>query len=190
MSPFSKFLMLILIFISIKVLNMLISPLQSRINNEFKQQRLKFGLISRFFLSNLNKYEFEDYCRNFLLHNGYNDIFSVSEDFNGGLSLVCTNFNGNRVYVSCIKSEQKKDNTDDIYSTVGIKELQKFVGLMLCDGVKEGIVITNGDFSNDAIKYADKLSQEYKIQLIDGISLSKDSWEIREKSFINVSLES
>lgn len=185
MSHFSKFLMLMLILISIKVLNMLISPLQSRINNEFKQQRLKFGLISRSFLSNLNKYEFEDFCRYFLLFNGYNDIFNISEDFNGGLSLVCSNSNGNRVYVSCVKSEHKNDNIDDVYSIVGIEELQKFVGLMLCDGVKEGIVLANGNFSNDAIKFTHKLSQKYKIQLIDGISLSKKWWKSRESSMIN-----
>lgn len=182
MSPYTKLFLYTIILIALNLADKYLIPSEDDVYNRFKDHRLMYGLTSRYFLSKLSSYEFESYCSYFLIKKGYSNVDMSSESFNGGVSMTCIGSDFRKVYVSCIKSIDKESNNDDNYENVGRPELQKFIGAMVHDEVPNGIVITNGNFSNDAYKYIDKLSNDYNIKLIDGINLSKDSWEIRKKN--------
>ncbi|MFU0824666.1 restriction endonuclease [Clostridium sp.] len=188
MDPLKKLILCVSTLIFLKILNKLLYPMEDKIKNRFKQEMAVYGLISRYFLSNLSQNEFEEYCSYLLNNIGYSNIMPISEDFTGGLSLVCNKSSNSKIYVSCVKSPYKENNTDDNYAIVGRPELQKFIGIMVHDKVKKGIVITTGDFSDYAIEYVNHLPLEYDIKLINGIELSKISWEIRQKNIKNLSL--
>lgn len=190
MNPFLKLMLFIVILICFKFTRKFLSPKEIEIKESFKEQRLKYGLASRHFLSNkLSDREFESCCAYFLINDGYSNITHVSEDFKGGLSLICNEHDDSKIYVSCIKSSHKENNLNDDYDTVGRPELQKLIGIMIHDKVYKAIVITTGNFSSDAKKYVEQLSSEYNIQLIDGISLSRSMWKIRENNIQNLSIE-
>ncbi|KYH29220.1 MULTISPECIES: restriction endonuclease [Clostridium] len=188
MNPLKKLILCVFILILLNILNKLLYPIEDKIKKRFKQETAIYGLISRYFLSHLSESEFEEYCSYLLNNMGYFNIVPISEDFIGGLSLICNKSSNSKIYVSCIKSPYKENNTDDKYAIVGRPELQKFIGIMVHDKVKKGIVITTGDFSDHAIEYVNHLSSEYDIKLINGIELSKISWEIRQKNIKNHSI--
>lgn len=188
MSPFSKLILYTLILVSLKIIHKILSPKESKIRDIFKEERLMYGLTSRYFLSNLTNSEFEEYCSYLLNKKGYSNIIPISEDFRGGLSLICSSFSNSKIYVSCIRSDCRESNIDSNYDTIEISELQKLIGVMLHDKIQEAIVITNGTFSTDAIKYIEQLSSQYNIRLIGGIALSKESWAISKKNIKDLSL--
>ncbi|QGU94280.1 hypothetical protein GOM49_03360 [Clostridium bovifaecis] len=188
MSSFSKLILYTLILISLRITHKLLSPRASKIKETFKEERLMYGLTSRYFLSSLTNSEFEEYCSYLLNKKGYSNIISISEDFRGGISLICSSTNNSKIYVSCIQSYCRESNIDDNYDTIERSDLQKFVGAMIHDNILEAIVITNGNFSKDAIKYIEQLPSRYNIRLIDGIALSKESWAISQKNIKDLSL--
>ncbi|MEA4828267.1 MAG: restriction endonuclease [Clostridium sp.] len=188
MSPYTKLFLYTVILIALNLTNKYLIPSEDDVCNKFKDHRLMYGLTSRYFLSKLSNYEFENFCSYFLIKKGYSNVDIISESFNGGVSMTCIGSDFKKIYVSCIKSTNKESNNDDNYENVGSPELQKLIGAMVHDKIFNGIVITNGNFSNGAYRYINQLSNKYNIKLIDGINLSKDSWEIRKKNIADLSL--
>ncbi len=188
MNTYSKFFLLIGILILFKLLNKYLMSFNNKIENRFKEEKLMYGLTSRHFLSQLSFSEFEEFCSYYLTKNNYANINFVSESFHGGLTLICSDSNFNKIYVSCIQSDSKENNNNDDYNSIGRPELQKFIGCMLHDEILNGIVMSNGYFTKEAMDYVNSLPKEYNIQLMDGISLSKSCWDIRKKNIIDLSL--
>jgi hypothetical protein len=188
MNIYAKFFLLIGVLILFKILNRYLISFVGKIQDRFKEEKLMYGLTSRHFLSQLSFKEFEEFCSYYLTKNNYANITNVSEAFHGGLSLICSDSSFEKVYVSCIKSDSKENNNNDDYKPTGRPELQKFIGGMVHDKILSGIVITNGDFSKEAMEYVNNLPEDYNIELIDGINLSKACWEIRKKNIMDLSL--
>ena len=188
MNTFSKFLLLIAILIAFKIINKYLASSVSKIKDKFKEEKLMYGLTSRYFLSQLTPKEFEEFCSYYLVKSNYANIDVISESFHGGVNLVCSDSNFTKTYVSSIKSDTKENNKDDSYSSTGRPALQKFVGAMAHDKINNGIVITNGDFTKEAIDYVNKLPENYNIKLLGGVNLSKSCWELRKKNLLDLSL--
>jgi restriction endonuclease Mrr len=127
--------------------------------------------------------KFEEWCKIILEDMGYKNLNNVTELFEGGVNLSsieksqCT-YISTRLYKL---KDNKKDNVNDNYETIGRPELQKFVGALVQDKVKKGIIITTGDFTSDAKEYLKSLPSEYSITLIDGIQLTKRLRNLRQK---------
>lgn len=188
MNTYTKFFLLIGILVLFKILSKYLQSFHGKIEDKFKEEKLMYGLTSRHFLSNLTYKEFENFCSYFLTKNHYANIYTVSEAFNGGISLICSDSNFDKVYVGCIKCDSKENKNNDVYNSTGRPELQKFIGAMVHDKIYNGIVITNGDFTKEAIEYINNLPKHYNIELIDGIGLSKACWNIRKKTLLDLSL--
>lgn len=188
MNTFIKFLLLIAVLILFKIINKYLASSINKIKDKFKEERLMYGLTSRYLLSQLTAKEFEEFCSYYLVKNNYANINTISEAYDGGLSLTCSDSSFNKIYVSCIKSDAKENNRDDAYSSIGRPTLQKFVGAMAHDKIRNGIVITNRDFTKDAIEYINNLPKSYNIKLVGGVNLSKSCWELRKRNLLDLSL--
>jgi hypothetical protein len=88
-------------------------------------------------------------------------------------------------YVLCVLVKQSKDiRNDDIWPEIGEGAVQTFVGKMAADGIKCGIIITTGNFSAQAEKYARTISSPYSLELLDGTEIAK-----RHRAVARVELE-
>jgi hypothetical protein len=155
-----------------------------KINIKFNAQYMKYGFLSRYYLSgNLTPYNFEEWCKYILKNMHYNNLENISENIEGGVNIISTN-NNIPTYISTrlygLQSGEK-NNISDNYKTIGRPEVQKFVGALVHDGVKNGIIITTGGFSKEANEYVKSLGGDYLIVLIDGISLTKELRKIRRR---------
>lgn len=187
------FISLLVILITLIAFGKITKTINDNIEKNFKSDYLKYGFLSRYYLAkNLTPLEFEDFCKDILKDMGYKNLENFSESFEGGINLCSTNKN-KRTYISAklyglIKNEDEeklvKENVNDEYEKVGRPEAQKFIGALVHDEVKNGIIITTGDFTDEAKQYIESLPEDFSIILIDGISLTNKLRNIREKEIM------
>lgn len=190
MNPYFNFFLFIAIILILKIANKYFIPSKDEIKERFITKKLYYGLTSRYFLSKITDQQFEEYCYYFLDKQDYTNTTHISEEIEGRLSLICSKNKISKIYVSCFKATcEEGKNTNDNYQLIGRPYLQKFVGIMVHDEIHDGIVITNGSFSQEAKEYVKTLSEKYNIKLIDGIDLSKLSWEIRKRNVMKLLTE-
>jgi len=184
--------LLFIILITLIAFGKITKTINDNIEKNFKSDYLKYGFLSRYFLANnLTPLEFEDFCKDILKNMGYKNLENFSESFEGGINLCSTNKN-TRTYISAklyglIKNEdeESKENLDDKYEKVRRPEVQKFIGALVHDEVKNGIIITTGDFTDEAKEYVKNLPEDYSIFLIDGISLTNKLRNVRNKEIMD-----
>jgi hypothetical protein len=155
-----------------------------KLEHWFREEYIKYGFLSRYYLSSqLTQYKFEEWCIYILESMGYKNLTNVSEFIEGGVNLVAPDKN-KTTYISTrlygLDSDNKK-NLNDKYCTIGRPELQKFVGALVHDNIMDGIIITTGDFTDEAINYVKSLPSKYSMVLIDGITLTKYLRKLRKK---------
>jgi restriction endonuclease Mrr len=155
-----------------------------RLESWFDEEYLKYGFLSRYYLSgHLTQYKFEEWCVYVLENMGYKNLTNVSELIEGGVSIIAPDKN-KTTYISTrlygLEFDSKK-NINDKYFKIGRPELQKFVGALVHDNITNGILITTGDFTDEAINYVNSLPPKYSIVLIDGITLTKYLRKLRKK---------
>lgn len=190
------------LIICLIVTNLLISITYKLYSKWYNKNYLKYGFLSRFYIYNefsphmgnypfawffayrkpLKPTRFEQWCKYFLKNLGYENFLFISEHYEGSVNLQTVN-NNITTYVSTRLyglSEGYK-NINDNYATIGRPEVQKFVGALVHDRIKNGIIITTGDFTSEAIEYIKSLPPEYYVRLIDGITLTKNLRQIRKK---------
>lgn len=175
-----QFIIIVLVFIGLKAYSNILKILNEKLNSFHKREWFKYAFLSRKHLVQLSTENFEDWCCDFLNRSGYSNVTITSAwDDNKFKTITCIN-NGKKVYVWCKLTNEIKETEDD-YGTLGRPELQQFVGTMEHDNIAEGIVITTGDFSDEALEYAKKLPKRLSIDLYDGIALTKAHRNLREK---------
>jgi hypothetical protein len=155
-----------------------------KLENRFDEEYIKYGFLSRYYLSShLTQYKFEEWCIYILESMGYKNLTNVSELIEGGVNIIAPDKN-RTTYISTrlygLDSDNKK-NLNDKYYKIGRPELQKFVGALVHDNITDGILITTGDFTDEAINYVKSLPDKYSIVLIDGIALTKYLRKLRKK---------
>jgi restriction endonuclease Mrr len=155
-----------------------------RLEDWFDEEYIKYGFLSRYYLSShLTQYKFEEWCIYVLESMGYKNLTNVSELIEGGVNIIAPDKN-KTTYISTrlygLESDDKK-NLNDKYFKIGRPELQKFVGALVHDNITDGILITTGDFTEEAINYVKSLPAMYSVVLIDGITLTKYLRKLRKK---------
>lgn len=174
------FIIAAVLILSDKVLKLAYKRLESWFGEEY----VKYGFLSRYYLSSsFTEYKFQEWCSGIVESMGYKNLTNTSEMLEGGINLIARD-NGRITYISTrlygLDSGDKK-NVSDKYIKVGRPELQKFVGALVHDGVTDGIMITTGDFTEEAVSYVKSLPDKYSIVLIDGITLTQYLRRLRKK---------
>lgn len=165
-------LILLLMLIAINIVKKLIAVISNIFESQYQEQFLRYGLVSRSYLSKLNSTDFDKWCLELLENLGYEDVTFVSNSYSVERSLVCSKEN-KKYYVICSLLSLKDKNKDpDDFEAIDEVKVQRFLGELAHDKVKNSIIITNGNFSKNAIDYAQSLSENYNIRLIDGIELT------------------
>jgi hypothetical protein len=178
-------LITLLIFAAVLILsNKVIKSGYKKLEDWFGEEYIKYGFLSRYYLSSqLTQYKFEEWCSYILESMGYKNLTNVSELIEGGVNIIAPDKN-KTTYISTrlygLDSDNKK-NISDKYCKIGKTEIQKFVGALVHDNITDGILITTGDFTDEAINYVNSLPPKYTIVLIDGITLSKYLRKLRKK---------
>ena len=109
-------------------------------------------------LDRLTPREFEIWSREYLTFLGYHNIILRALDSNDTKNIICTKDNST-FYVLC------KNNIVDKFVTS--KDVEKLLGTMITDNIKEGLIITTNSLSNNAYKLVANLPSPFSIHIID-----------------------
>lgn len=137
-------------------------------------EELKSGNISLDNLHNLSPSEFEHWCAIFLEKDGYTDIVVTSEKSDGGKDIVCKK-GDETYYIEC----KRYSYSTKAKNFVDIGVVRKLLGSMEGDRVTNGIIITSGIVTQEALDYANTLPKSYSIDIYDGKDLIKEYNKIK-----------
>ncbi|MDU4980975.1 MAG: restriction endonuclease, partial [Clostridium celatum] len=147
------------------------------LNKKQSEKQIKLGLLS---VKDLQK---NDYTTFIKIINIYLNILGFKENTilpNGDSNL--TNFksslNNEEVFISCIQNNLLGETPadEDKWELSGRVAVQSFLGRILINNCKKGILITNSSFSDKAIEFANDFNNQNRgieIKLIDGYELAK-----------------
>ncbi|MCY6484079.1 restriction endonuclease [Clostridium aestuarii] len=188
MNLYIKLILYLFVIFILKIINKYLIPSVHKIKKSFNSDRLKYGLVSKYFLSNLTNSEFENYCKYFLENRNFKDITNISKPTTNGLTLTCKDSNNSKIHINCFKANCKNENNiGDNYESIGQSYIEEFIGVMVHDKITHGMIITNGNFTSETKKHVQNLPPKYNVELIDGTLLSSFSWQIREKIVMKLS---
>ncbi|MDU2120938.1 MAG: restriction endonuclease [Clostridium celatum] len=175
---FFKYLpLIILLFFTLKFLISYIEKSTIDLNKKQSEKQIKLGLLS---VKDLQK---NDYTTFIKIINIYLNILGFKENTilpNGDSNL--TNFksslNNEEVFISCIQNNLLGETPadEDKWELSGRVAVQSFLGRILINNCKKGILITNSSFSDKAIEFANDFNNQNRgieIKLIDGYELAK-----------------
>ncbi|MBQ8998915.1 MAG: restriction endonuclease [Clostridium sp.] len=169
--------LIILLFFTLKFLISYIEKSTIDLNKKETEKQIKLGLLS---IKDLQKNNYTTFIK---IINVYLNILGFKENIllpNGDSNL--TNFkaslNNEDVFISCIQNNLlgKTPEEEDNWELTGRPAVQSFLGRLLINNCKKGILITNSSFSNQAIKFANDFNNQNRgieIKLIDGYELTK-----------------
>ena len=169
--------LIILLFFTLKFLISYIEKSTIDLNKKETEKQIKLGLLS---IKDLQK---DNYTTFIKIINVYLNILGFKENIllpNGDSNL--TNFkaslNNEDVFISCIQNNLlgKTPDDEDNWELTGRPAVQSFLGRLLINNCKKGILITNSSFSNQAIKFTNDFNNQNRgieIKLIDGYELTK-----------------
>lgn len=158
------------LFIIILIANKVIMPrLNGWMNKKYMLKRIDRGIIRKDDFYNMPGRSRKEILSMYVKNLGFtrldnDDVFGKDIDYNC-MEGTCPGY---------IKTyfEKTASNSDgsDVFK-VGRPNVQKLLGQMVHDGVPTGIIITNGQFSGEAIEFAGQLPENHKIHLINGDEL-------------------
>lgn len=169
--------LIILLFFTLKFLISYVEKSTIDLNKKETEKQIKLGLLS---IKDLQKNNYTTFIK---IINVYLNILGFKENIllpNGDSNL--TNFkaslNNEDVFISCIQNNLlgKTPDDEDNWELTGRPAVQSFLGRLLINNCKKGILITNSSFSNQAIKFANDFNNQnhgVEIKLIDGYELTK-----------------
>jgi hypothetical protein len=132
--------------------------------------------------------DFLYWCGQFLSDEGFTDIEYTCNKEDKCNDILCYK-DREPVYVQCrLLGNIIKDSAvqEDHWESMGRPDLQKFVGTMIHDDIHQGIVLTTGDFTGEAMAYAGSLPERIAVDLIDGKELTKKVRVLRGKAYYNL----
>lgn len=175
---FIKFLpLIILLLFSLKFLISYIEKATLALNKKEIEKQIKTGVLS---IKDLQKNNYDTFIK---IINIYLDILGFKEitllpNGNSGLTNFKSSLNNENVFISCIQNdligETPKD--EDKWELTGRPDVQSFLGRMIINDCKKGILITNSTFSNKAVEFINDFNNHnigIEIKLIDGYELTK-----------------
>lgn len=167
-------------FIGLSYYSKHLNKLNIELRNNHRSQWLKYGLVSRKHLAELSIGDFENWCFNLLEKLGYKNIeIASSWRYENYKTIISTKYK-KTIYVWC-KLAKEIDEYSDNYESIGRPDVQRFIGTLEHDNVTDGIIITTGDFTSEALKYVNSLPNKFNISIYDGVALTNTHRAIREK---------
>lgn len=168
MNKYEIFLLLIVLIILFKSLTPFIEKIRG-----FKNEQLKFTMrIKKENINRLTGFEFEGFCQ-WLFQNSpeYKSVELTPPSNDGGVDLILTNANDEKIYVECKKYDfhptlthkDKNNGSDEFF--IGRVICQKLVGAMVANNIKEGIIVTTGSVSPNALEYIGMLEANSDLSL-------------------------
>ena len=146
--------LIILLFFTLKFLISYIEKSTIDLNKKETEKHMKLGLLS---IKDLQKNNYTTFIK---IINIYLKILGFKENTilpNGDSSL--TNFksslNNEEVFISCIQNNLLGETPadEDKWELSGRVAVQSFLGRILINNCKKGILITNSSFSDKAIRF-------------------------------------
>ena len=175
---FIKFLpLIILLLFSLKFLISYVEKATLALNKKEFEKQIKTGVLS---IKDLQKNNYDTFVK---IINIYLDILGFKEitllpNGNSGLTNFKSSLNNENVFISCIQNdllgETPKD--EDKWELTDRPDVQIFLGRIIINDCKKGILITNSTFSNKAIEFINDFNNQnigIEIKLIDGYELAK-----------------
>ncbi len=148
------------------------------------EKQIKLGLLS---IKDLQKNNYTTFIE---IINIYLNILGFKENkllpnMDDNLTNFKTSLNNEDVFISCIENDLlgKYPYDEDNWKLTGIPDVQSFLGRLLINKCKKGILITNTSFSDKAIEFTKNFNNKntgMEIKLIDGYELTKS---IRNHSY-------
>ena len=124
----------------------------------FKSDTQLYSLIHR-----LTPHEFEIWCSEYLSTLGFSNIILLPLGPDGGKNIICEK-DSQKFYIEC-----KRYSPNSYISSF---QVEKLLGSMISDNIKNGLIITTGDLSKEAKDTLKKIKKPYNINVITSNELS------------------
>ena len=111
----------------------------------------------------LTPHEFEIWCSEYLSNLGFTNIMVLPIGPDAGKNIICEK-NSEKFYIEC-----KRYSPNSYISSF---QVEKLLGSMISDNVKNGLIITTGDLSKEAKDTLKKIKKPYNINVITSNELS------------------
>lgn len=111
----------------------------------------------------LTPHEFEIWCSEYLSNLGFTNIMVLPIGPDAGKDIICEK-NSEKFYIEC-----KRYSPNSYISSF---QVEKLLGSMISDNVKNGLIITTGDLSKEAKDTLKKIKKPYNITVITSNELS------------------
>lgn len=111
----------------------------------------------------LTPHEFEIWCSEYLSNLGFTNIILLPIGPDAGKDIICEK-NSEKFYIEC-----KRYSPNSYISSF---QVEKLLGSMISDNVKNGLIITTGDLSKEAKDTLKKIKKPYNINVITSNELS------------------
>ena len=129
-----------------------------KMNKKFENCNLLSNLAYR-----LTPHEFEIWCSEYLSNLGFTNIIVLPIGPDAGKDIICEK-NSEKFYIEC-----KRYSPNSYISSF---QVEKLLGSMISDNVKNGLIITTGDLSKEAKDTLKKIKKPYNINVITSNELS------------------
>ena len=123
---------------------------------------MKVPTSEKIYLKMLDGFDFENLCAKIIEKLGWGRVTVTPKVNDGGKDLIIEGPNSKVIYVECKHMPDSK---------IGRPVIQKFHSAIMTSKASEGIVITTGSFTKDAIEHVKNLN--LPIKLIDLLTLSE-----------------
>ncbi len=163
-----------LIIIFVVVLNKFLNIVRKNVEVKFKIESISNSIISRKDLVELGMDYYLTLCRYIIIKKGMSKEVYI-QDITGReiVDIKFTDVSGKEVYASCILKEVSSGEDLDY---VTYNEVLDLLSFMIKDNVHKGIVFTNFDIEDSAVKFIEnlnKFSKKYRIEVVDGYEIIK-----------------
>ena len=111
----------------------------------------------------LTPHEFEIWCSEYLSNLWFTNIMVLPIGPDAGKDIICEK-NSEKFYIEC-----KRYSPNSYISSF---QVEKLLGSMISDNVKNGLIITTGDLSKEAKDTLKKIKKPYNINVITSNELS------------------
>lgn len=129
-----------------------------KMHKKFENCNLLSNLAHR-----LTPHEFEIWCSEYLSNLGFNNIMVLPIGPDAGKDIICEK-NSEKFYIEC-----KRYSPNSYISSF---QVEKLLGSMISDNIKNGLIITTGDLSKEAKDTLKKIKKPYNINVITSNELS------------------
>ena len=129
-----------------------------KMHKKFENCNLLSNLAHR-----LTPHEFEIWCSEYLSNLGFTNIMVLPIGPDAGKDIICEK-NSEKFYIEC-----KRYSPNSYISSF---QVEKLLGSMISDNIKNGLIITTGDLSKEAKDTLKKIKKLYNINVITSNELS------------------